>query len=162
MTKLLGNKAGFTLIEVMALMIVVTFGLLALVSMQASALRKSNQSGFTETATQIVTRVGERILENGENSQAYDGMRTATDTRENCPEQTPHPSCLQDFSDWKDAVSALPKEDLSIRSISNTQDVDFTVDLSWQESTESKHVRMPFKLSSRTPLALQSPPLHKK
>ncbi len=54
----LQNKKGFTLIEVMVLLIVVTFGFLALISMKASALRSESHPEHTLLANQILERVG--------------------------------------------------------------------------------------------------------
>lgn len=143
------NTKGFTLIEVMVLLIVVTFGLLALISMKASALRKETPPEHILLAKQIVRKVEERILENASNVHAYDGMRTATNTRKNCPDQSPEPSCLQDFSEWKKEVSALPQGDLTIRLVSNNTPEKVTVDLSWHDNIKDHNISVPIRLTDR-------------
>lgn len=141
------NKKGFTLVEAMVLMIVVTFGFLALISMKASALRKESHPEHTLLANQIVQKVGQRILENAANVKAYDGMQTATDTRTHCPDQSPKPVCLQDFSDWKQDVSALPQGELTIHLVSDSKPERVQVDLSWRDKTVDRKISVPIHLN---------------
>lgn len=137
---------GFTLIEVFAGLIIVTFGLLALISMKVSALRKANIPEHQVLANRIVQTVSERILANSSNAQAYDGMQTASNKKTNCPEQMPRPDCLRDFTEWQNAVSALPQGDLSIALVSDRGPKKVDVNLSWHDHVGTHKVKRPIHL----------------
>lgn len=140
------DNKGFTLIEVFALLVVVTFGLLALISMKVSSLRKTNTPEHTVLAHRIVQKVSERIQENGAQVQAYVGMRTATNEKMNCHEKSPRPDCLRDFMEWQNAVSALPKGDLTIALDADKSPKKVDVNLSWQDQVGNHRVKVPIHL----------------
>ncbi len=145
------EENGFTLIEIFGVMIIVTFGLLALLSMKVSALRKANDSEHTILANRIVQKVSARIQENGANVQLYDGMQTAANLKTNCPEQNPLSTCDEDFKEWQNAVSALPKGDLSIALDSKQSPQKVDLKLSWQDQAGSHKLQLPIHVNESIP-----------
>ncbi|MFQ5543049.1 MAG: type IV pilus modification protein PilV [Nitrospiria bacterium] len=143
----LKNERGFTFIEVLVAMFIVTFGLLALASMQVTALKGAAVGGNTTHANQLARDVVERVLKNATNVGSYDGMQTSTNQRQNCPTLVPSPACLQDFTVWQNTITALPNGDLTIASIPGPNFDTVNVNVSWQDPSGSHAVVLPFQVA---------------
>jgi type IV pilus modification protein PilV len=77
----LKNEQGFTIVEVMVALAILSFGILAVASMQTSSLLSTTRSNAVTVATNIATDRMERLislpfdtvatLSNGDNSSSY-------------------------------------------------------------------------------------------
>lgn len=141
-----GTK-GFTLIELLVAIFLLTFGLLGLAALQGQALRGTGMGGNTTVANKMVRDVADRILKNAANVAAYNGMNTNTGVRPNCPAIIPTPVCAQDFADWQNAMTSLPR---GVLQIANTVGATFdtaTVTISWQDAIGSHTVVLPMQVA---------------
>ena len=145
------RQAGFTLIEVMVSLVIAGTGLLALASMQATALKGGNMASGITTANQMLQNATERILKNAVNVAAYDGMQISTDTttntRVNCPTLDPVPACLRDFLDWQNAIAELPKGSMTISSTSSGNFELVTVAVAWEDMMGGHAMSTPFQVA---------------
>ncbi len=142
----LGMK-GFSLIELMIAIFLLTFGLLGFAALQGQALRATGTSGSATTANMIVRDAADRILRNAENVGAYNAMNTRTGARPNCPVINPTPVCAQDFTDWQNAVAALPQGVLQITTTPGANFDAVAVTVQWQDPMGSHTVVQPIEVA---------------
>lgn len=141
------SPAGFTLIEVLIAVFVLTVGLLGLAALQAQALRASGSSGATTTANALLRNVSDRILYNAANINAYSGMNTYTGVRPSCPALVPPAVCEQDFTNWQTAVTALPNGALQIAVIAGATFNTATATVTWQDRVGGHTMTIPIQVA---------------
>lgn len=141
------NKKGFSLIEVMVAMLVITVGLLGLSAMQATALKGSSLGGNMSSANNIARDVAERIFKNASNAGAYDRMDTLGGLSPNCPQMSPIPACQRDFIDWQASVGNFSEGRLQITSTVNLNFDLVLVTISWSDLMGEHAVRLPLQVA---------------
>lgn len=143
----ISKEGGFSLLEVVIAILILTVGLLGLASMQGQALRATNMGGNSAVAKGIAMDVMERIIRNSQNVRAYDGMSLSNGTKPNCPNITPLPACALDFNDWQNMVSSLPNGDLQI-SVNQGSNFDtVTLLVSWQDAMGTHTINVPLQIA---------------
>lgn len=129
------QNSGFTLIEVLVTLLVLSIGLLGLAGMQINALKNSHGASLRNQATALSQEISERIRSNrsGAQSGAYDIAAVALPTASPDCETAPCSSsemAAYDLNDWKAALTnQLPAGDGAI-SRSGTL---LTVRVFWNE-----------------------------
>ena len=141
------SRSGFTLIEVLVTIFVLTVGLLGLAALQAQALRASGSSGETTTANALLRNVTDRIIYNAANVNAYSGMNSATGARPNCPVLALPAVCEQDFTNWQAAVTALPGGVLQIAVIAGATFNTATATVTWQDQMGGHTMTIPIQVA---------------
>jgi len=141
------NKNGFTLVEVMVAMLIITVGLLGLTAMQATALKATGMGGNTTVANNLTRDVAERIFKNASNVGAYEGMDTLSGATPNCPTLNPPPVCRQDFIDWQASASNLSQGRLRITSQVVAGFDSVLVTVSWQDAMGNHNAILPFQVA---------------
>ncbi len=132
------RQAGFSLIEVLITMIVLSIGLLGIAGMQASGLR-NNHAAYTKTqATNLAMDMAERIRANPQGQAEYIGFSS-----DNAPSEspdcisagcTPAQLATHDKFEWSQPLNADTKPVLPSGKGLVTQDVDqFIVTILWRE-----------------------------
>jgi len=141
-----GNE-GFTLLELMITLAILSIGLLGLATMQTTALKATVSGGKTTIANSLVRNAAERIIRNSANSGSYAGMNTGTGARPNCPSLTPPPVCSTDFTEWQTRVTRLPQGLMQVTSTAGANFDTVTVILSWQDTMGSHSVTLPLQVA---------------
>lgn len=134
------RQAGFSLIEVLVTMVVLSIGLLGIAGMQASGLR-NNHAAYTKTqATNLAMDMAERIRANPQGQANYVGFDST--------EAPSNPGCINsvsgctaeqlatyDMFEWSQPLNADPKPILPAgRGIVTQADDDtFIVTILWRE-----------------------------
>ena len=150
-------ERGFTLVEVLVAMVVLSIGMLGLAGLQATSL-KSNQSAFNRSqATQLAYEMADKMRANRDYAKKLNNNYTSSSVLAaataqptcfsvllSCPapktgggcDGTPVVGCTaaqmaqNDLYEWREAIkSALPG---GVGAISNTGSI-FTITLSWTE-----------------------------
>jgi type IV pilus assembly protein PilV len=147
MKKAISSEAGFTLLEVLIAIFVLTFGLLGLASMQSQAMRATGMGGNISIANNMVWNAAERIHKNSANVGAYNGMNTSTGAKLNCPNISPAPVCSQDFSDWQSAITTLPSGVLQITSVVGATFDTVIVSVTWRDAVGNHTVSLPIQVA---------------
>ncbi|MEW6682431.1 MAG: type IV pilus modification protein PilV [Nitrospirota bacterium] len=142
-----GATAGFTLIEVLITIFVLTVGLLGLAALQAQALRASGSGGAQTTANALLRNVADRILYNAGNINAYSGMDTSSGARPNCPVLIPAAVCQQDFTNWQSSVAALPSGRLTIAVVAGATFNTAVATVTWQDRMGGHTVTIPIQVA---------------
>ena len=137
---------GFTLIEVLVSITLLSIGLLGLASLQGQAFRATGMSQGSTMGNNLARNTIERILGNPGNVSAYDAMNTATGSRPNCPTLSPPLVCAQDFTDWQNTVSSLPQGVLQVSTTTGANFDTVTVTVSWQDAKGNHSVILPVQV----------------
>lgn len=104
------RNTGFTLLEVLIAVIVLSIGLLGLAGLQTTGLR-NNQDAYARTqATTLANDMADRIRANiaGYNAGSYNNTATLTATCETSGGCTPQQMAQHDTFRWNQALAVLP------------------------------------------------------
>jgi len=94
------NSRGFTLIEVLVAVFILSVGLIALTGMQSTAIKSNSSAGKAEIAIQLAEEMIDRIRVNAKvTPEIYDGM----DTSATCGGVGP---VLADCNQWKSRLES--------------------------------------------------------
>lgn len=97
-----GRMRGFTLLEVLIALVVLSIGLLGIAALQGIGLRSSQGAYLTSQAGLLAYDIADRIRANPENFPIYNGFVT------DCPEVVaPTPLVTADLNEWSCAVESL-------------------------------------------------------
>jgi len=142
------RQAGFSLIEILVTMVVLSIGLLGVAGMQASGLR-NNHAAYTKTqATNLAMDMAERIRANPKGQDNYDGFDTnnTPGTAQTCISANtgcnPTDLAKHDKFEWSQPIRATNKPILpggrgiiqkDLNDIDNQGDDEFVVTILWRE-----------------------------
>jgi len=125
------SQRGFSMVEVLVTLVVLTLGLLGLAGLQISTLKMSQAASARSTASQYAYAMLDRIRSRGEtNAAAYVGKVGAT-----TPTDTLVKSDLQVFR--KQIESAMPSPQAWIYRLANVKDIPVGGDCSQSTLTSS-------------------------
>jgi type IV pilus assembly protein PilV len=109
-----GNKQqGFTLLEVLIALLVLSIGLLGLAALQTIGLRSNEMASMRTTSTMLAYDISDRMRANGQGILDGDyvinsGPITGTPSDCTATDCTTAQMALFDLNQWKNAVAALP------------------------------------------------------
>jgi len=94
-------QRGFTLMEVLVALLILSFGLLGLAALQGSALKGTHGASLVSQASLLAQDMADRIRANP-GQAAYDGFES------DCPDPMPDTPLVDvDLAEWSCAVAAL-------------------------------------------------------
>ena len=128
----LSRALGFTLIEVLVAVLVMSIGLLGLASLQATSLRFNNDSSAQTQATYLASDMADRMRANVSKAAGYPaqaaGENTTCYTTAGC---TPDEMAANDIFEWnRDLAATLPAGQGSITALAGGL---FTITVMWDE-----------------------------
>lgn len=135
------NQSGFTLLEVLIALLILSIGLLGLASLQTNGLRSNQMASMRTTATQLAYDIADRMRANpgGVDAQNYVIATGDSDPTipggENCESTTCTSAQMAtyDLAQWRAAVRSLPGGTSSItRAVTGTV-VTHTITIFWDE-----------------------------
>jgi type IV pilus assembly protein PilV len=126
------HPAGFTLIEVMVAVLVMSIGLLGLAGLQATSLRFNNDSSAQTQASYLASDMTDRMRANVSRVADYPGKAAVDnalcDTAASC---TPDDMAANDIFDWTEALAdTLPGGQGSITALAGGL---YTITVMWDE-----------------------------
>jgi len=93
---------GFSLIEVLVSVVVLSIGLLGLAALQVSGLRVGQSSFYRAQAAQFATDMADRLRANAGEARTCDlALTDATPT-------SPANTCERDLAEWRNRLRTLP------------------------------------------------------
>lgn len=129
------SQAGFSMIELLIALVILSVGLLGTAGIQALGLRTASVALDHNTATQLAVEITERMRTNALAFEAnsYDGSwdASSTLTRPTCSPCTSAQQAQIDLHDWMARVTQLNQGAASIAS----DGVTATVTLTWVDVT---------------------------
>jgi len=141
------GSEGFTLLELMVALVVLSVGLLGVAVMQATAIKALASGGMITIANNLVRNAAERIVKNSVNAVSYAGMNTGTGAKPNCPTLTPAPVCATDFTEWQARVKQLPQGLLQVGATAGATFDTVTVIVTWQDAMGAHTVTLPLQVA---------------
>jgi len=137
----MNRASGFTLIEILITMVILSVGLLGLAGMQTTVL-KNNQSAYHRSlATQLAYDIADRIRANLDDGNK---LAASTYTTMKLKDAGAQSDCLtvsatcttadmaeNDLYEWNQALAALPSGQGSITVVAATR--TFTVTINWDD-----------------------------
>lgn len=119
-------QSGFTLIEVMVAVVVLSIGLLGLAGLQATGLRHNQSASFRSTATVLAYDIADAMRAN-----ATDAVNKNYDIAMTDPKPTGAAIYQQDLNNWINELALrLPSGDGAV-SVNNAM---MTVTVQWDDS----------------------------
>jgi len=129
----LSRSAGFTLIEVLVSVLVLSIGLLGLASLQATSLRFNNDSSAQTQASYLASDMADRMRANVNKLAAYVAQSGSAGTEHtNCYTG----GCSQDemvendFYEWQTSLDTLPSGQGTITALPGGL---YTITVMWDE-----------------------------
>ncbi len=136
-----GKQDGFTLLEVLIALLILSIGLLGLASLQTNGLRSNQMASMRTTATQLANDIADRMRANPTGVDAQNYVIATSDADpvipvgETCEGTTCTASQMAtyDLAQWRGAVRALPGGTSAIaRTVTGTV-VTHTITVYWDE-----------------------------
>jgi type IV pilus assembly protein PilV len=146
------HRSGFTLVETMVALLVLSVGMIGVAALYGQALSASNNAGYRSQAIVLAAELADRIRSNRTARGAYEG--TATD--HSCDQATgaggvdcsPAEMAEHDMWLWQAQVAqSLPGGQGSIDVDTGTNPASYTVTVSWDEPTDEDPVSFAFEFS---------------
>ena len=133
------KQCGFTLLEVLIALLILSIGLLGLASLQTNGLRSNQMASMRTTATQLAYNIADRMHANpaGVDAQNYviavSGVDPVIATDCESTTCTSLQMATYDLSQWRSAINTLPGGSSSItRTVTGTV-VTHTITVFWDE-----------------------------
>ena len=133
------NQSGFTLLEVMVAIVVLSLGLLGLAGLQAATLRNNQIAYYRAIAVQQTFDMADRIRANqrGAMDGEYDALDASIPADPGCVASTctPENMAVADHSQWNNNnARMLPGGSGTVASAAGGS---FVITMSWNENTET-------------------------
>lgn len=121
---------GFTLIEVLISVLVLSIGLLGLASLQANSLRYNNDSSVQTQASYLASDIADRMRANVSVADTYPGKSAAQNTGCYTGGCAPDEMAANDIYEWEQALDTLPAGQGSITALGGGM---YTITVMWDE-----------------------------
>jgi type IV pilus assembly protein PilV len=127
-------SGGFTLLEVLIALVILSIGLLGIAALQGVGIRSSHGSYLTSQASLLAYDIADRIRANPQPVATFSGFDTDSI---DCEQVLPTaPLATADLAEWACAVQNLLPSGNGV--IAGTEDVatgitTYTIDLEWQD-----------------------------
>jgi type IV pilus assembly protein PilV len=105
------NQSGFSLLEVLIALLVLSIGLLGLAALQTTSLRSNEMASMRTTATQLAYDISDRMRANPGSAVLGAGVvgdQYVIDLTQAPADTTASGTALSDLTEWRAAVENLP------------------------------------------------------
>lgn len=132
----LPRTEGFTLIEVLVAVLVLSIGLLGIASLQATSLRNNNDASMQTRASYIASDMADRLRANSSVANSYAGNYAAAPSGPDngrCIPVTCAPAemVLNDVAEWNTQLDSLPAGQGTITALAGGL---FSITVRWDEA----------------------------
>ncbi len=129
------RAGGFTLVEILVAVLVLSIGMLGIASLQATSLRHNNDASMQTRASYLASDMADRMRANASQASAYATTTSPSPASGKCLTSpcTPIELVENDLVEWNAlAANTLPAGQGSIISIAGTG--LFTITVRWDEA----------------------------
>ncbi len=134
------RECGFSLLEALVSMVIISIGLLGLAALQASGIRFNHDAYVRTQATNLAYDVIERMRIDSVNaigSDAYKGTYSAASPTAECNYHSVAVSAA--INCWQIEIrDNLPGGEMDIGGVGGTNSNEFTIAISWQDRWQQK------------------------
>jgi type IV pilus assembly protein PilV len=126
------STGGFTLLEVLIALVVLSIGLLGIAALQGVGLRSSHGAQLASQASLLAYDMADRIRANPQNFAAYAGFSTET---VDCGQPLPTaPLAAADLAEWACSVEAVLPDGSATIAGAQAGGIDtYTITVEWQD-----------------------------
>lgn len=127
---------GFTLLEILIALVILSIGLLGVAALQGVGLRSSHGAYLTSQASLLAYDMADRIRANPQPENAYDFNTTSIDCSQPLPTSPPSLLITADLAEWACAVQGLlPNGSATIADSRDAVTGVFTyvIDIQWED-----------------------------
>lgn len=144
------DNAGFTLVETMVALLVLSVGMIGVAALYGQALSASGSAGYRSQAIVLAGQLADRIRGNRSARSAYEG----TPANHNCDQATgaggvdctPEEMAEHDMWVWQNQVAqALPGGQGTVAVDTSANPTSYTVTVSWDEPSADDPVTVAFE-----------------
>ena len=127
-----GGSRGFTLLEVLIALVVLSIGLLGIAGLQGVGLRSSHGAYLSSQASLLAYDMADRIRANPQTIAAYNGFDSTT---VDCAAPPVTPLAAADAAQWACAIEALlPNGSGNIDGVTGADGtVSYTITVRWED-----------------------------
>lgn len=127
---------GFTLVEVMVAVLVLSIGLLGIASLQATSLRNNNDASMQTRASYIVSDMADRMRANTSQAGNYAGNYMAADpspVNVSCQSGSCTPTGIlqKDVAQWNTQLQSLPAGQGTVTALAGSL---YAITVRWDEA----------------------------
>jgi type IV pilus assembly protein PilV len=128
------RQSGFTLVESLVAMVVISVGMLGIAAMYVEGLRAGRTSVYRSAAVELVADMADRIRANSLGDAAYSGAAAANNCVGGAVDCTPAQMAADDLFWWLQGVEArLPGGDAAIAYAAGPDTDQYTITVTWTE-----------------------------
>lgn len=128
------RNRGFTLLEVLIALLVLSIGLLGLAALQTVGLRSNQMATMRTLATQAAYDITDRMRSN---PTAVDAQEYVITTVQDPGDTTATGQALTDLTEWRDEVEQLPGgQSKIVRAVDADGVVTHTITVHWNENRD--------------------------
>jgi type IV pilus assembly protein PilV len=135
------HALGFSLVEVLVAVVVLSIGLLGVAALQVSGLRVGQSSFYRAQAAQFATDMADRLRANAGEA------RTCELALEDSTPTSPTTTCQRDLAEWRSRLRSLPGGNgaVDVDLVSNA----VTITVQWDDSRGGGDAAASFALVTR-------------
>lgn len=127
---------GFTLVEVLVALVVMSVGMLGIAALYLEGLRAGRTAVYRTTAVTLAADMADRIRANRDAGAAYAGTGPGTD--QSCVngdmDCTPADLAADDWFEWRQRIATqLPEGAAALINVSGTGPVNYVIKVEWPE-----------------------------
>jgi type IV pilus assembly protein PilV len=128
------RQAGFTLVESLVAMVVISVGMLGIAAMYVEGLRAGRTSVYRSTAVELVSDMADRIRANAEGEAAYSGAAGDNNCVGGGADCTPAELAADDLFWWLQSVQGqLPQGAAAVVFAPGANTDQYTISVTWAE-----------------------------
>ena len=125
------SSRGFTLLEVLIALVVLSIGLLGIAGLQGVGLRSSHGAYLSSQASLLAYDMADRIRANPQSLATYNGFNSAD---VDCAAPPLTPLADADMAQWACAVEALlPNGSATINGVAGAGITSYTITVQWED-----------------------------
>jgi type IV pilus assembly protein PilV len=138
LTKTLGPvEKGFSLVEVMVALLVISIGMLGLAALYVETLRMNRTAIYRTQAVTLAADMAERIRANALAGAAYAAGAADSGCSDGVTNCTADQMAAQDLFDWQQATQALlPNGNAALAFVAGSPNV-YTLTITWTEVSQA-------------------------
>jgi type IV pilus assembly protein PilV len=136
-SRVIRNFGGFSLIEVLIALVIMSVGMLGIAGLYVEGLRAGRTSNFRHQAVTLASDVADRIRANPRAGVDYEGPGGNNNCVLGNVDCNPAQMAANDIQLWKDQASdMLPQGTIEITYDDNPVPPTYLIEVSWQEAGE--------------------------
>lgn len=132
------KHSGFSMIESLVALLVISVGLLGIAALQITSLQQSSSSQWHSQAVWASYQISDRIMSNRSSFDLYKALDTNNDYDMDCESNacTPEQMVVADAQDWKELMESFP---VGRGVTSSTDNNTLIISIMWEDNSDESN-----------------------